>query len=749
MALSKATRKKLLYQFLSGAILALVLVTIYIKAPTIHETLDNRIRDFFFIFRGEIPTTENVVIVDIDERSLKALGQWPWQRIKIAQIVDNLTKAGAGIIGFDIVFAEYDNSSPHKVLGELGLDNVDAPNFDDIFGQVVGNSPVIAGYVFAMEDDGIENDGSAPSVPAIFIEKNKPEGQEFLLKPHRAILNIPPLQDRVYSSGYFNTIPDASGLVRSVPMVMKFEDVVYPSLSMEMIRVAMQTNRVSVFYNEVGTQGIVLGDFEIPTDRFGRMYVNYRGGKQTFKYLSLIDIYNNEFDPKEVEGKFILVGTSAAGLLDLRAMPFDSAYPGVEIHANAIDNILQGDFISKPTEAVAYEVFYILGVVIILSLIFTFANATVSLFILAASIMGVLSFNYYQLFEEGIILNTLFPTVAVIVTYVISIALSYFLEARQKELIKGKFATKVSPAVMEELTKDPDNNVFAAMEKEITVFFSDVRNFTNISEAMGDPKNLIDFMNEYMDPMTDIIIETGGTIDKFIGDAIMAYWNAPADVADHADQAVKATLNQLHRCVSLNEEMRKDERFKPVVDMADRLGKPIVDIGIGLNTGIAIVGEMGSSSRADYTCIGDPINLGARLESLCKFYNSKCNISNFTKDQLQRDYIYRFLDLVTVKGKSEPIEIWQIHDFEGGKDGEYLFDVSRERLQEELDYYHEAIHFYKEAKFPEALKIFKEINGWKDKTNKNVYDMYIERCEHYIEEPPADFNGVFVHQTKG
>jgi adenylate cyclase len=316
-------------------------------------------------------------------------------------------------------------------------------------------------------------------------------------------------------------------------------------------------------------------------------------------------------------------------------------------------------------------------------------------------------------------------------------------------MIKGKFATKVSPAVMEDILANPNSDVLGGKEREITVFFSDVRNFTNISEAAGDPKVLISFMNEYMDPMTEIIVASNGTVDKFIGDAIMAYWNAPQDVPDHADKAVTATLEQLHAVGELNKKLRLDPRFEKIVHMSDSIGKPIVDIGIGLNTGVAIVGEMGSSSRADYTVIGDPINLGARLESLCKYYDSKCNISNFTKSKLTGNYIFRFLDFVTVKGKKEPIEIWQVHDFENGKNGQFLFKESKEQLIKELELYHHGIELYKAAQFQEALDLFKDMNTWKTKSNKNVYEMYIERCEHYIAEPPVDFNGVFVHTTKG
>lgn len=302
---------------------------------------------------------------------------------------------------------------------------------------------------------------------------------------------------------------------------------------------------------------------------------------------------------------------------------------------------------------------------------------------------------------------------------------------------------------MESLLKDPDSNVFAALDKEVTITFSDVRGFTNISECMPNANVLIEFMNRYMNPMTQIIIKEKGTIDKFIGDAIMAYWNAPGNVENHAERAVIATLEQLHALDDLNEELKKDERFASVVEMSERKGIPIIDIGIGINTGVCVVGEMGSDERSDYTVIGDPVNLGARLESLCKFYNSKCNISNFTKAQLSGDYIYRFLDLVTVKGKSEPIEIWQIVDYDRDENLHKLYPVSRERLDEELELYNKAIALYKGANFKDALEIFKNIDGWEDKTNKAIYKIYIERCEHYIQEPPKNFNGVFAHTTKG
>lgn len=761
---------RLSIQMLSGFLVAVIVTLMYLYLPSNFQSLDNRLRDYMFVIRGPVQTTGNVVIVDIDEKSLKEMGQWPWQRIKFAQVLQNLTNAGAAIIGLDIVFAEEDNSNPAKVLKELGYPTKGVDDYDQILADTLSVTPTVVGYVFKLQDDGVE--ALEPPDPAgNYAEKPLME-QEYLVQPFGAILNTPRIQKSAQSTGFFNTIPDNDGIIRSVPLAMKYDYIVYPSLGLDMVRNFYYANAVTVLYSkEYGVEqfridrpvvedGMMVVDEKgrpqmereyIPTDRHGRLFVNFRGPSKTFPYLSAVDIYNNEFNPDDIKNKLVLIGTSAAGLLDLRAMPFDSVYPGVEVHANVIDNMLAKDFISKPSWTMLVDILMIFGVGFTLSAILGFTSAFTSLVVVAGYFVGLFGFNYYMLFEKGLIFNILFVIVIMVfLLYMVSIVLSYFLETRQKNMIKGKFASKVSPAVMEDILQNAGSNVLAAHEREITVSFSDVRNFTNISEAMGNPKSLIEFMNEYMDPMTEIIIKSGGTVDKFIGDAIMSYWNAPQNLPNHAEKAVDATLDQLHALKPLNEKLRADPRFINVVKMSDANHKPIVDIGIGLNTGVAIVGEMGSTGRSDYTVIGDPINLGSRLESLCKFYNSKCNVSNFTKAKLpEGKYIYRFLDLVTVKGKKEPVEIWQIHDYEHPPSGETIYQVSRERLQEELDRYHEAIALYKAAKFADALAIFKELDAWEDKTNINIYQIYIERCEHYIEEPPVDFNGVFVHKTKG
>ena len=743
----KLLKKFFLYSFV--AICVAMLVSIFnIYYPSAVKSFDNKLKDYMFIYRGIEKDSQSIVIIDIDEESLKELGQWPWPRNKIAQILENLTASGVGVIGFDIVFAEVDQSSPHKVLKDFNIEAVNVPDYDKIFNTAVSQTPTVLGYQFELEDKKFIKKEDL-NIPALIIEKNKNIGQDMLISAKGTILNHSTLQDSAYTSGFFNNIPDDNGIVRSVPMVIRYDDQIFPSLALEIIRVSSGISKVFINYSELGVENIQIGDFKIPTDRHGRLVINYRGPTKTFKYISALDIYKGSFDTADIEGKVAIIGTSAAGLNDLRAMPFESVYPGVEVHANAIDNILTGDFLSRPNWVDGANLIVIFLIAIFATILVTFTPFWFNPIVLFSFIGMILFASFQTLFHFGIIVNTILPLTTVILSILVATFLDYMFEVKNEAIIKKKFASKVSKDVMESLLENPESNVFSANSKEITVFFSDVRGFTNISEAMPSAQVLIEFMNEYMDPMTDIIIKEEGTVDKFIGDAIMAYWNAPGDVKNHADKALIATLNQLHAIKKLNEKLRNDPRFKDVVKMSDDQGIPIIDIGVGLNTGVAIAGEMGSSQRSDYTVIGDPINLGARLESLCKYYGSKCNISNFTKIQLTGDYIFRYLDLVLVKGKSEPVQIWQVIDYDNINKSEKLFSVTRDELDEELATYHRALDMYQSGFFEDALIVFQNLDNYNTKTNDKIYKIYIERCEHYIKFPPENFNGVFVHTTKG
>ncbi|MCK9338019.1 MAG: adenylate/guanylate cyclase domain-containing protein [Arcobacteraceae bacterium] len=742
-------KKRLQYFYtylISGFILSVLLIIFYVFAPSTINSLDSSLRDYMFVLRGEIPQSNNVVVVDLDNKSLKEVGQWPWSRDIFADLLVKLTNANVGIIGLDIVFAENDRSSPHLVFDKMGLDTKDVPNYDDILAYVVSQTPTILGYQFELEKSKALNFDS-PKVQSIIIQRAMTTDNDFLIEGHGTILNINQLEENSYSSGFFNNIPDDSGIIRSVPLVIKYDDMIYPSLALEIIRVVTGEKKIYLDYGDVGVESVTVGEYKIPTDMFGRALVNFRGKERTFKYISAVDILNNNFEPEDLDGKIVLIGTSASGLLDLRATPFESVFPGVEVHANLIDNILVGDFISKPSWADGANIVHIFVIVMLSIIIIAYLPILLIPFVFMIVIGLDWYFLYDMFFEEGTVLSILMPLLAIVSGTLVVILINNFFIEKSSKLIKSKFASKVSPAVMEDILSS-EGDVLAGKAKNITIFFSDLRNFTNISEALHDPKILIQFLNEYMTPMSDIIIKNHGTIDKFIGDAIMAYWNAPADVSEHQDKALVSALEQLYALKDLNNKVKADIRFDALNKMCEAKQIEPIDIGIGINSGLAIVGEMGSSGRSDYTIIGDAVNIGSRLESLCKYYNSKINISNLTKSELQGKYIFRFLDLVTVKGKTEPLEIWQVIDFDTEQLG--LYDISKDELIKELDTYHQAIELYKQSKFADALKVFEELEDNDKKTNKAIYGIYKERCEHYIKEPPpSDFDGVFRHTSKG
>ncbi len=752
--------RKFFIYFGLGFVVAGITISLYVFIPSQFEVFDNKLRDMLFINRGTIEPIGQVVIIDIDERSLKEIGQFPWKRNDVAKMINNLGDAGVSAIGFDIMFPEPDKSSPHRVLSELGIANIVPKdkliNYDELLASAVANTPTILAYSFDFDGREIYKHKEAPKIPAIFTKRNKGE-REYLPQADGVITNIPIIQNASRTSGFFNVWPDSDGVIRSVPLAIVYDSNVYPSLALELVRMAYQEERIDIIYDELGVRSISLAGQEIPTDINGRIAVNYRGPSSTFDYISAVDIIKGDFNPDDIEGKIVLIGTSAAGLLDLRNMPYDSVFPGVELHANVIDNIIVGDFLHVPAAAPGINIVLILILAIVVVTAIGYSSALALPFIIAVTAFLLLYFINYLLFTEGIILSIFYPLLTLIIGALASIITGYFFETKQKNLIRGKFASKVSPQVMEDIIKNAASgeDAFIAKEHEITVTFSDVRNFTNISEAAGGANTLIQFLNQYMDEMTNIITKYEGTVDKFIGDAIMSYWNAPAVVKNHVEKSVDATLDQIHAVAPLNVKVKQDERFTSICKMAEDMGVEPIEIGIGINLGVAIVGEMGSSGRSDYTAIGDPINLGARLEALCKYYNSMCNISNHVKERIPQDkFIFRFLDLVTVKGQSIPVEIWQIVDYADLSKTQWqtpLYAVKKQRLLDELEYYDSGIKAYKEARFEDALKIFRDIqDNWPDKTNKNIYNMYIERCEHYIEEPPGnDFNGVFAHKTKG
>ena len=694
--------------FIVAVLIAIVAgISIYLSSPSFLLTLDGRIRDVYFKIRGPVKTTGNVVIVDIDEKSLGELGQWPWRRDILAQILMNLTKAQAGIIGLDMFFPEKDGKSPCNVLNQKHLLNT-----DEILAQAFEKSPTITGYLFNFDKNITK--GALPKIPAIFVQRHL--SKEYLLKAKGYISNLPILQSHAYSGGFVNMIPDVDGVVRYVPLLIKYKGMIYPSLAFEMFRIAYNARKVIIDYSPAGVDSIELKGYKIPTDRFGRIFINYRGDKGSFKYISAADVYYDRFDKNLVKNKFVLIGTSAVGLFDLRVTPFNNVYPGVEVHANIIDNLLKGDFIFKPDFAEILDILMIVVISIIIGLIIYFLDPLSSFAIIALLFFAFLGGTYYLLFHYGYILELVIPLLIFMFLSLVLYTANYLFETKKSKRLKKAFEKKVSPQVLEELIKNAQNDAFEPKNKEVSVFFSDIWNFTSIAEKLGDPKNVIEMLNIYLTPVAELITKHKGTIDKFIGDAVMAYWNAPISIENHADEAVSCAVEQVEKLKETNDILKKKFGLK-------------ISIGIGINTGVVTIGEMGSAGRSDYTIIGDNVNLASRLEGLTKYYKTHIIISEYTKNLLKKDYIIRELDLVKVKGKAKPIKIYEVLGY-GNRD---------------FSEYNEALEKYRKGEFKEALKIFKKLY---DEEGAYIYQIYIQRCEDMIQNPPKDFDGVFIFNKK-
>lgn len=709
-----------LTRFLLFILVSAGMVYAYLFLPATYQNIDDKLRDFMFLARGVTSASEDVIIVDIDEKSLEDLGQWPWERNIVSTMIQNLSDAGAGIIGLDIVFSEADKSSPHHFAQEFHL-SYSLPNYDLQLANTIHDTPTILGYVFKFDQNFHAKTPIIPDIPAIFIEKNLP-ASNYLLTPFGILSNLEPIQKSAYSSGFINNVPDASGTIRSVPLIMRYEDSIYPSLAFEMFRIANNAQKVTINYSPTGVSTIRAGDIEIPTDRNGRMHLNHRGPAKTFTYLSASDIIHNTFEAKSVEGKYILVGTSAYGLMDLRSNPFDNIIPGIEIHATLIDNLIHHDMLLRPDWIELAEI----GIILSLSAIVFLGLSLLRPFLLFGGfgilLGGMISLNYTLLFTYHIILNLFFILLTLGTSIVSVLAMNYLFENRQKERVKKKFAQKVSQQVMEDLMAHGSDNALQIRQVEVTIFFSDIRSFTTISEQLGSPEKLVEFLNQYMTMMADPIIESHGTIDKFIGDAIMAYWNAPNHVHNHADMGVQSALRQLAMRESLN------ARFSTQFGIH-------LDFGIGLNTGAVTIGDIGSQGRSDYTIIGDPVNLASRLEGLCKYYHVRLIISEFTYHALQESYIIRELDIVRVKGKSKPIRIYEVMGL-GEADGSLL---------RELETFHLGLKHYQKGSFTNAIEVFSQLEI---DSPHPLYTLYKERSLHLESMHLNNFDGIYEFHNK-
>lgn len=720
--------------FKAGLLCVLLASVFYLsfgaEKPALLQALDNQLTSSMFQLRGRETPHHSIIIVDIDEKSLAQLGQWPWPRDLVAQLVERIDQQGAKVIGLDMMFIEADRTSPKNLFQRYpqigtGLARI-LPSFDhdQQLGDALAQSDSVLGYAMLTQNDGLKDPAALPFPSANLQVAAEGIGfdQLSLLSAYRATANHPAVAQAL-SEGFLNFFPESSGAVHKVPLLISLDGIPYPSLALEVARIALGEQNLTIHPAPANGKrhnllGVSIGERFVPTDDLGQMSVNFRGPWKSFAYLSVSDLL--ESNHPELQGAVVLIGTSAAGLLDLQTTPLSRIIPGVEIHANIVDNLLAGDPLRHDilTE-IGITISLIMVGGILLSLLLArsgpLKGALGALGILLAAISG----NYLLLFKNGNIVGLTYPLLTIVLIWLLVTLANYFLVERQKLFVQGAFRHYLAPQVVEQLLQNPTQLSLTGQEKVLTVMFSDIRNFTSISEQM-DSVALADFMNRYLTEMSQLITDGRGMIDKFIGDAIMAIWGAPLDDDEHALQAVKSALYMQEKTTELKEKWVFE-------------GLPEINIGIGLNSGPMRVGNFGSEQLFDYTVIGDQVNLASRLEGLNKVYGTGILISAQTRDQLKGQILCRPIDLVRVKGKQQPVEIFE--PLRLGND-----------IDPELEQWQQALAFYRQQRFAEAKKEIAILNR---KSPQPLYQLYLQRIESFLIEPPVTgWDGCFTHHKK-
>ncbi len=687
---------------------------------------------------GDVP----ISIVDIDDASLSQYGQWPWPRSLDAQLVDKLRDAGAAVVAFDIVFAEPDRTSPKLLLAQLTKQgNIDSettrllgslPDPDDSLAVAMRSMPTIASFILTPEHP----ESSTPIQKAgyAFAGDNP---LQFVDAFPAAVSDLPAFQTAALGNGFLNEHVDWDQIVRRVPLIMKLGDKPVFSLVAEILRVATGAhtyiaraagaNGEKSFGENTGLTMLKIGQLTIPTDAAGRVWVYY-AEPRTDRMISAATILSGEFDPALIKDHIVLVGTSAAGVVnDLQATPIAAGVPGVEIHAQLLEQILQGVYLVRPDWGKGGEILFVLVVGTGLILVLPRIGALASALLGVAAIVIAIALSWFAFRDAHLLLDPIYPMVVLVMVYFISSILGYLrTEVRQHE-IRSAFSRYMSPHYVAELARNPEKLVLGGEARTVTVMFCDIRGFTAMSEGL-DARALTRLMNSFTSPMSDIITEAQGTIDKYIGDCIMAFWNAPLDDPDHGKNAVRAAQQIRLKLVDLNRQLMAE---------AEASGKPYHElrVGIGINTGECVVGNFGSEQRFNYSLLGDPVNLASRLEGLCKLYLVDLVVGEETA-KLLGDPMLLELDLVAVKGKSQAVKVYTLPP-DGDDEAAY------KNRHEEL------LTAYRQQNWAAALIALGDAPLTAVRYLAPLYTLYRHRIAHFqLEAPPTDWDGVYTAEDK-
>jgi adenylate cyclase len=744
---------------ISALILLLGLLVLRAWDPGPIEAMRLRFLD---LFQQAAPRNESsypVAIIDIDERSLAELGQWPWPRTVVANIVNRLVSDGAVVIGFDIVFAEPDRTLPVELARLLSLPPTDLvqtlrqlPTNDETLAKSFSHGRIVLGEAAL---SAAEASPTAPRGQPTSVAKLGGNPLPYIPEYAKLVQNIDELAASAAGRGSFSLADDVDGIVRRVPSVARIGDMIVPSLVIELLRVASGQKTITLRVDEAGIAAVIVAGVAIPTDENGMIYVYY-GPHDPTRFVSAADVAGGRVPPGRFTGRIVMIGTSAAGLRDLRPTPVAEAMAGVEIHAQVIETVLSGTYLVRPNYAVGAELAIIaIGGIVLIILVPLLGTAwTLGLHI--AATISLISGSWIAFFSSFYLFDWSYPATAGTLIYVLLVYGKYIAVERQRREVSQAFKQYLSPVLVERLARNPEKLQLGGELRTMTVMFTDIRGFTSISERLRDqPQRVTTLLNRFLTPMTEAVLTYQGTIDKYIGDGLMALWNAPLDDEAHAMRACEASLTMFEVLDRLNHELLSDagiladpqllpaehlERplhyWKPI---ADKQGVVVFDIGIGINTGSCVVGNMGSAHRFNYSALGDAVNLASRLEALSKTYGVGIIISESTR-RLAPAMAALELDVVAVRGRTEAVRIY------GLIGGEKLATSTDFR---ELAMCHERLlTAYRSRSWDEAALLAEQCRGQKPGLSR-LYDVYCQRIAGFRNDPPPPgWDGVFVLDTK-
>ena len=739
------------HRLIALILLAGLLLLRYVDPPPV-ERLRLALFDLFqWNSARELAADAPVVVVDIDDDSLRTHGQWPWPRTDMAQLVVNLVNAGAVVVGFDIVFAEPDRLSPDRFAAttyglpdELKQALSALASNDDLFAGILEQTRVVLGQALTPE----ATQGEPPPRKATIVPLNG-DPRPLLWSYPSAVRNVEVLEDAAAGLGMFVLVPDQDTLVRRVPGLVRVGDQIYPALALEMLRVAAGEENILVerdpdagVITEIKVAGV-----EVPTDENGNIWVRFARTNPDL-YVPASDVLDGTFDPARFSDRFVLIGATATALGDIRATPLSGRVAGVEIHAQLLENLLSGHPLRRPYEAKFWEMLatgmFGLALIILVPSIGARWSVPVYLTIATALFLG----SWYLFTDHLLLVDATFPVLGVLPVFIALVYANYArVEAQkaaveaQRRRIRSAFVHYLSPTLVEELATDPERLRLGGETKEMTMLFSDVHGFTALSEIYKyRPQDLTRMINELLSPLADAILEHLGTIDKYMGDAIMAFWNAPVDFPDHPLRACRAALAMQQSMRDANDRHRQDFEASRSAETGDRSFIEL-KVGIGINTGTVVVGNMGTRQRFDYSVLGDAVNLASRLEGQTRSYGVDTIVGPATAAQVMDRLALIELDLVAVVGKSEAERIYALLGDE---------TVRADPAFRALHDAHQAmITAYRQQDWDEAERLMADCRRHDEVGLEALYLIYAQRIENYRRRPPEPgWTGVHVSESK-